>query len=194
MLLLGCDTISAPELSRIFSVSTRTIHRDIDAIREAGIPLDAAPGVNGGIGIPEDFKIKNDISSSADISEISAAILALLREFPALVDDDSYIAAKHRYEAFEQEKSGVRNNRSVIRVALRFHASCKGYLSSMYEIGIVSLEDNYYKAHVYVEAVEREYNKLLLLGDKCECTDPRHVREYIKNKLADISKIYAGQV
>lgn len=191
MLLLGCETMSAPELSKIFTVSTRTIHRDLEVIRGAGIPLVSAPGVNGGLGIPEDFKSRRAVSSESDASDISEAILALLREYPGLVDDDSYIAAKYRNEMLDCEKSG-QNSRTVVRVTLRFHESHRYDLENRYDLGIVSLgEDKYYKAYIYIDATEKEYDRLLLLGDKCECTDPRHVRGYIRGKIAAISGVYA---
>ena len=184
MLLLNGEMISAPELSKIFGVSTRTIHRDIEVINKAGIPLVTAPGVNGGIAVPEDFKIDKKISAASDIS---SAIIALINEYPGLVDDDSYILAKHRNETSERE----RKKSAVIKVTIRFRGAYKDDLEKQYGLNIISLNaDDFYEADIYIEADEREYDRLLLSGDKCECIEPRHVREYIKNKIGAIHKVY----
>ena len=42
---------SASELAKHFEVSVRTIQRDIDALRQAGIPICALTGTNGGSNI-----------------------------------------------------------------------------------------------------------------------------------------------
>lgn len=41
---------SASELAKHFDVSVRTIQRDIDALCQAGIPICALTGTNGGFG------------------------------------------------------------------------------------------------------------------------------------------------
>ncbi len=43
--------ITAEQLAEHFCVSRRQIYRDLNTIREAGIPLDTDPGVGGGIRI-----------------------------------------------------------------------------------------------------------------------------------------------
>ena len=50
-LLLQKDLITAPELAETFEVSRRTINRDIDALCQAGIPIQTTQGVGGGIRI-----------------------------------------------------------------------------------------------------------------------------------------------
>ncbi len=70
MLLLERRTISAAELARMFEVSKRTIYRDIDIINEAGIPIVAYPGMNGGIGIMEEFKVDKRLFSETDLTTL----------------------------------------------------------------------------------------------------------------------------
>jgi predicted DNA-binding transcriptional regulator YafY len=81
---------------------------------------------------------------------------------------------------------------AVIKVTLRFDESHKNEIEQQYDLNIVALKDNYYEAYSYIKADEKEYDRLLAVGDKCECIDPRHVREYIKNKAEEITKIYRG--
>jgi len=190
MLLLNCEMISAPELSRIFGVTTKTIHRDIETIGKAGIPLVTATGPRGGIGVAKDFKQKRAVSSGGDISE---AIISLIEEYPALLDDNEYILAKHRSEfsGRERARAGLENKSAVIKVTLRFDKIHKAELSRHFDLTVVSPDEhNRHTAHIYIGANKDDYDDLLLLGDKCECVEPRHVREYILNKIKSINKIY----
>jgi predicted DNA-binding transcriptional regulator YafY len=70
MMLLERKTISAAELSRTFEVSKRTIYRDIEIINEAGIPIITYPGINGGIGIMEEFKVDKRLFSESDLTTL----------------------------------------------------------------------------------------------------------------------------
>lgn len=70
MLLLEQKTISAGELARTFEVSKRTIYRDIETINEAGIPIVTFPGINGGIGIMEEFKVDKRLFSESDLTSL----------------------------------------------------------------------------------------------------------------------------
>ena len=190
MLLLNCEMTSAPELSKIFGVSTKTIHRDIEIIDKAGIPLITAVGPHGGIGIPRDFKTKKDISNDSDISSV---IISLIDEYPGLVDDNEYILARHRSELSGKGrmKSGIENTSAIIKVTMRFDKQYKSDMERQYDLKIDSLDEHgYYTAHIYIRASKDEYNRLLFISDICECTDPRHVREYIINKIEAMIKIY----
>ncbi len=70
MLLLERKTISAAELARTFEVSKRTIYRDIEIINEAGIPIITFPGINGGIGIMDEFKVDKRLFSETDLTSL----------------------------------------------------------------------------------------------------------------------------
>ena len=54
---------SASELAKHFEVSVRTIQRDIDVLCQAGIPICAFTGTNGGYEILSDFKMNNQLAS-----------------------------------------------------------------------------------------------------------------------------------
>jgi predicted DNA-binding transcriptional regulator YafY len=190
MLLLNCEMISAPALSKIFGVNVRTIYRDIETISGAGIPLVTVAGLHGGVGIPKDFKIKKDVSSGFDIS---SATISLLEEYPGLLDDNEYILARHKSELSERERktSGTENKAAAIKVTVRFDNLYKNEIERQYNLKIVSLDESgYYTAHIYIGASKNDYNKPLLVGDKCEITEPRHIREYIVNKIEAMVKIY----
>lgn len=57
MLLLEKRVISANTLAKKFEVSKRTIYRDIETLEYAGFPIISYPGVNGGFGLIDTFKI-----------------------------------------------------------------------------------------------------------------------------------------
>ncbi|ROR28591.1 putative DNA-binding transcriptional regulator YafY [Mobilisporobacter senegalensis] len=70
MVLLERKKISATKLAAMFEVTPRTIYRDIDTINQAGIPIVTYPGVNGGIGILEEFKIDKKLFTTSDITTL----------------------------------------------------------------------------------------------------------------------------
>lgn len=70
MILLERKKISAAKLAEMFEVSPRTIYRDIETINLSGIPIITYPGVNGGIGIMEEYKIDKKLFTTSDIVTI----------------------------------------------------------------------------------------------------------------------------
>lgn len=70
MILLERKKISAAKLAEMFDVTPRTIYRDIETINLAGIPIITYPGVNGGIGIMEEYKIDKKLFTTNDIATL----------------------------------------------------------------------------------------------------------------------------
>ncbi|MFZ5967324.1 MAG: helix-turn-helix transcriptional regulator [Bacillota bacterium] len=70
MVLLERKKISATKLAEMFEVTPRTIYRDIETLSLAGIPIIAYPGVNGGIGIMEEYKIDKKLFTTSDITTL----------------------------------------------------------------------------------------------------------------------------
>lgn len=83
MLLLNRGRISAKELADQFEVSVRTIYRDIEAINQAGIPIATYQGVNGGIGILENYKIDRNVLTAEEV----ASIITALKGISTTMDD-----------------------------------------------------------------------------------------------------------
>ena len=69
--------VTANELSEKFEVSVRTIYRDIDVIRSAGIPIYATQGKGGGIEIEDDFVLKKSLLSEKEQEQILVALKGL---------------------------------------------------------------------------------------------------------------------
>ena len=83
MLLLQHKKITAAALAEMFEVSVRTIHRDIEVIGQAGIPVTTRAGANGGIGIMEEYKVEKGLFTTADIT----ALLTGLDSLPLTGED-----------------------------------------------------------------------------------------------------------
>lgn len=75
--LLQKNRVTAPELSKKFEVSRRTINRDIEDLCKAGIPLVTSQGVGGGICIAEGYKVDKTLFTSKEMQSIFAGLKSL---------------------------------------------------------------------------------------------------------------------
>ena len=75
--LLQQKTVTAKELAECFSVSQRTIYRDIDTLSLAGIPVYTEKGKGGGISLLPDFVLSKSILSEREQNEILSALHGL---------------------------------------------------------------------------------------------------------------------
>ena len=70
MILLERERVNIRELANLCEVTTRTIHRDLVAINQAGIPIVTYPGPGGGVGIMENYKLEKRLFSTADVTAL----------------------------------------------------------------------------------------------------------------------------
>ncbi len=75
--LLGRGQATAAELAERFEVSVRTIYRDMDALSQAGIPIYAEPGRNGGISLLDSFVLDRALLSEEERRDVMAALQSL---------------------------------------------------------------------------------------------------------------------
>lgn len=75
--LLNKGTVTAKELAEQFEVSVRTIYRDIEVMSQAGIPVYARKGKNGGICLMERFVLNKMLISKEEQQQILAALLSV---------------------------------------------------------------------------------------------------------------------
>lgn len=99
MLLLQRDKITAPELAERFEVSRRTIHRDIEALCMAGIPLVTTQGGGGGIAIADGYKIDKAFLTSEEWQAVLAALKGLdsVSKTPRLAALSDKLGSKGRH-------------------------------------------------------------------------------------------------
>ena len=76
-ILLQRDKVTAPELAKKFEVSRRTIHRDIDNICKAGIPIITYQGGDGGISIADGYKLDKSVLSVEELQSIITGLKSL---------------------------------------------------------------------------------------------------------------------
>jgi len=81
IILLNKDLVPAQELAGRFSVSLRTIQRDMDTLNLAGIPVYAQTGQAGGYGIVPEYKISNRLLSNEDILNLVTALKSVQGTF-----------------------------------------------------------------------------------------------------------------
>ncbi|OAM95120.1 Predicted DNA-binding transcriptional regulator YafY, contains an HTH and WYL domains [Pelosinus fermentans] len=76
-ILLNKGTATAQELADRFSVSTRTIYRDIDVLSSAGVPVYMNKGKGGGIHLLENYAINRTLISEQESESLLMAIKTL---------------------------------------------------------------------------------------------------------------------
>lgn len=76
-ILLEHGRVPAAELARELEVSVRTVYRDVQSLCEAGVPLYAERGRNGGVAILPSFKLSRSMVSGAEKRDILASLQAM---------------------------------------------------------------------------------------------------------------------
>ena len=94
--LLQEEKATAPELAERFEVSRRTIHRDIESLCRAGIPIRTAQGTGGGISIMDGYRMDRTILTSRDMQMILAGLRSL----------DSISGSRYYSQLMEKLQSG----------------------------------------------------------------------------------------
>ncbi len=133
-LLLEHGSVTASELAERFEVSVRTVYRDMDALGEAGIPVCAERGRQGGFRLMENFSLNRSLLSQRDQDEILFALQTLnatsaaecgqlLSRLSGLfrrdctdwieVDFSEWGNEKEQRERFEQVKSSILERRVI---------------------------------------------------------------------------------
>ncbi len=75
--LLKKETVTAATLAEHFEVSVRTIYRDIEVLSQAGIPVYARKGKNGGICLMEQFVLNKMLITEKEQQQILSALLSV---------------------------------------------------------------------------------------------------------------------
>jgi predicted DNA-binding transcriptional regulator YafY len=65
---------TARSLARLYEVSERTVYRDMDALCQAGIPIEAIAGKDGGYRIIEGWRIDRSVLSREELPAVVAAL------------------------------------------------------------------------------------------------------------------------
>lgn len=76
-ILLSRERVTAPELAQRFEVSVRTIYRDVQTLSEAGVPVYAERGREGGIRILPGFRLNQSLLSGEERESLLASLAAM---------------------------------------------------------------------------------------------------------------------
>ena len=76
-ILLERDRVAASELAQRLEVSVRTVYRDAQALSEAGIPIYAERGRDGGLSILPSFKLSRTALNEEDRQSILSSLTAM---------------------------------------------------------------------------------------------------------------------
>ncbi|MEQ3364096.1 helix-turn-helix transcriptional regulator [Raoultibacter massiliensis] len=76
-LLMSRDKMTAKELAEHFEVSVRTIHRDIDSLMQAGVPVYTSRGSEGGVSLVDGFVLDKAVLSKDEQAEILFGLQSL---------------------------------------------------------------------------------------------------------------------
>ena len=90
-LLLERERIPASELAQTLEVSVRTIYRDVQTLGEAGIPVYAERGRDGGIAILPTFRLNKSMLSAGEKQDMLSALQALASTGTATSSENSVI-------------------------------------------------------------------------------------------------------
>jgi predicted DNA-binding transcriptional regulator YafY len=79
VLLLNRRRATAKELAERFEVSVRTIYRDVVTLNGAGIPVITSQGHEGGLAIPDNYKLSRQLLTFDDMLSILATLQGVNR-------------------------------------------------------------------------------------------------------------------
>lgn len=95
-ILLQEEKTTMPKLAERFEVSRRTITRDIEALCNAGIPIQTSQGTGGGIRIMDGYRMDRTLLTSKDMQMILAGLRSL----------DSVSGSKYYSQLMEKIQTG----------------------------------------------------------------------------------------
>ncbi|MGL4363517.1 MAG: helix-turn-helix transcriptional regulator [Cellulosilyticaceae bacterium] len=95
--ILNRDCVSATVLAEQFSVSRRTILRDIDTLTLAGIPIYSEIGSKGGYSINKDYKLNEKLIDSTNSEYMILALKTLKDLYGDQKVTETYEKVKHIY-------------------------------------------------------------------------------------------------
>ena len=105
-MLLNNDKVKAKDLAEKFEVSIRTIHRDIEDICMAGIPIVTYQGGAGGISIAEGYKFDKSVLTVDELDNIITG----LKGFESISQDIKVKLLMEKLSPKQEDIMSVSNN------------------------------------------------------------------------------------
>ena len=132
LLLQAKGRLTGRELARRLEVSQRTIHRDIEALSAAGVPVFALRGAQGGFKLDDEWRTR---VPGLDVSELRALLMAQ----PRVVGDSHLARAAERAldKLMAALPSSLREQATSIRK--RLHVDTTGWSGTAEDLSLLPL-------------------------------------------------------
>lgn len=101
MLLNNCGRMSAGALAEKYEVSVKTIRRDIETINQAGIPIVAYQGQDGGYEIMKNYKLDRSVLTQRESNLLIALVKGLEKVYPCF----DFANLREKFGAVHEEKA-----------------------------------------------------------------------------------------
>ncbi len=127
--LLNRKMVTANQLADYFDVSKRTILRDINVLKLAGIPIYSENGSKGGYSISPDYRVNEKIIDLSNTQYMLLALKSLKSVYGENKVNETYEKVKHIYDSEIEEShieidfSVINENESVIKKGIRTQKS-----------------------------------------------------------------------
>lgn len=149
ILLINRKRITARELAERFEVSVRTIHRDIESINMAGIPVSSFQGTHGGFGIVDGYRLDRSVLTGDEINSIITA----LKSIKTTLDDRTIEAALEKIMSMSSTFELEKTNRIGGKITIDFNSwGCGARQKSRISLVKKAVEDNRLLRFTYTNA------------------------------------------
>lgn len=113
IMLLNRRRVKAQEIAAHFGVSVRTVYRDMETLSLAGIPVITYPGLNGGIGIAEGFRMDRTVLSEEELASVMVALKSVSSSLQdahaeAVQEKIRSVVTGHQAERFRERTDSLR--------------------------------------------------------------------------------------
>lgn len=115
-------------------------------------------------------------------------IFSISRMEALKLSDEQFTPREFDYNSKDLE---FRTGQNPTLLKLRVHESLRGnILEYCSEESIQDVEEGHFIAYFSMVEDDYWYSILLQFGDKCECLEPFHVREELKNRISNMLNLY----
>lgn len=187
--MLGGKKLSSTEIAEVLEVSRRSVQRYMEALANAGFPVIATSGVNGGYSLPKDFPYKGDLFTVEEYSEIRDCILA-----GAISEEEKKrcIRKLKRVVRDEDEQPSLLSEKDGGFVDVTFFAdeSICDDLAAEFGTDRLTPCENGYLVHIYEPNDKKLIRRLLSFGANITIVEPKSVQLEVKRVAEEIFEKY----
>jgi len=193
MLLISRDSITAPDLASIFGVDKRTIYRDIQELKNAGVPVIATPHRKDiGMSLAPEYKEKYGLLNHEDIESLLFS-LRNVKTFHLESDNDKLMKRLINYLSESSPENF--DDISFIEIEIQFNKKHRAEINKLFgELMLdIDTQDNVCTAKVAFPDDKLYYDVLIRLADKCKYISPQHIRDFVMRKIKAMREVQESE-